>query len=230
MDVKIISILDDNYAYIIQSGGMVGVIDPGESQPIIDYLTEHDLKLNWVINTHKHWDHVNGNEKLIKKYGAKLAAPRECDGDPDVVLEGGEPFKFGDITFDVILTVGHTMGHVVLFDPTYRILFSADTLFVMGCGRVFEGTMEDMYQSMCAIKKLPPETAIYGGHEYTPANIKFAKHILPNNLAIFERAQILENQKCTMPTLLAEELKTNPFLIANNVDEFTTYRTAKDNF
>jgi len=230
MDVKIIPILDDNYAYVIQSAGFVGVIDPGESKPIIDYLEKENLSLNWVINTHKHWDHVNGNKKLIERYGAKLAAPIECDGEPDELLEDGKPFQFGDITFDVILTVGHTMGHVVLFDPIYRILFSADTLFVMGCGRVFEGTMDDMYQSMCAIKNLPPETAIFGGHEYTPANIDFAKHILPDNLAIFERAQLLEGQKCTMPTTLAEELATNPFLIANNLEEFTRYRKAKDNF
>ena len=230
MDVKIIPILDDNYAYVIQSGGMVGVIDPGESKPIIDYLDKENLALDWVINTHKHWDHVNGNKKLIEKYGAKLAAPAECDGDKDELLEDGKPFQFGDIEFQVILTVGHTMGHVVLFDPIYRILFSADTLFVMGCGRVFEGTMDDMYQSMCAIKKLPPETAIYGGHEYTPANIQFAKHILPDNLAIFERAQALEGKSCTMPTALAEELSTNPFLIADDLEEFTKYRTAKDNF
>lgn len=230
MDVKIIPILDDNYAYVIQSNGVVGVIDPGESKQVIEYLEGNDLSLDWVINTHKHWDHVNGNNKLIKKYGAKLAAPAECEGNADEVLEGGKLFHFGDVSFEVILTVGHTMGHVVLFDPTYRILFSADTLFVMGCGRVFEGTMEDMYQSMCAIKKLPPETAIYGGHEYTPANIKFAKHILPDNLAIFERSQALEGQKCTMPTTLADELSTNPFLIANDLVEFTKFREAKDNF
>ncbi len=230
MNVETIPILEDNYAYVITSGDMVGVIDPGESQPIIDYLESNDLKLDWVINTHKHWDHVNGNEKLIEKYGAKLAAPAECEGSPDELLEDGKPFTFGDIEFQIIETVGHTMGHVVLFDPTYRILFAADTLFVMGCGRVFEGTMEDMYQSMQAIKNLPPETAIYGGHEYTPANIKFAKHILPDNLAIFERSQALEGQKCTMPTTLAEELKTNPFLMAKTSEEFAKYRAAKDNF
>lgn len=229
MDVKIIPILDDNYAYVIQSGDTVGVIDPGESQPIIDYLESKNLSLDCVINTHKHWDHVNGNEKLIEKYNAKLVAPAEC-GDCDVLLSEENAFAFGDTVFQIFHTPGHTAGHIILFEPTYRILFSADTLFVMGCGRVFEGTMDDMYQSMKKIKSLPPETAIYGGHEYTPANIQFAKHILPDNLRVFERSQALEGQKCTMPTTLAEELTTNPFLLAKDLDEFTQYRQAKDSF
>ena len=229
MDVKIIPILDDNYAYIIQSGDEVGVVDPGESQHVIDYLDNNNLSLDWVINTHKHWDHVNGNEKLIEKYGAKLAAPPEC-GDADVVLHYEDAFAFGDTVFQIFHTPGHTAGHIILFNPTYRILFSGDTLFAMGCGRVFEGSMDDMYQSMQTVKSLPPETAIYCGHEYTKGNAKFAKHILPDNLAIFERSQKLEEEICTMPTTLAEELATNPFLLAKNLEEFTTYRQVKDSF
>ena len=229
MDVKIIPVLDDNYAYIIQSGGVTAVIDPGESLPIIQYLKDNDLNLDWVINTHKHWDHVNGNKKLLEKYGAKLAAPAECEG-AEMVLKDGEIFQCGDTKFEIILTRGHTSGHIILFDPTYRILFSGDTLFVMGCGRVFEGTMDDMYQSMQAIKKLPPETAIYCGHEYTAANIKFAKYIFPDNLSIFERAEILDGKSCTIPTTLASELMTNPFLMAETIDQFSDYRLKKDTF
>ena len=229
MDVHILPILDDNYAYIIQSAGLVGVIDPGESQPVIDYLNKKNLSLDWVINTHKHWDHVNGNKKLIQAYDARWAAPEEC-GEADEILKGGAPFIFGDIEFEIFATPGHTKGHVILFDPIYRILFAGDTLFAMGCGRVFEGTMEEMYQSMQIIKTLPPETAIYCGHEYTKSNAKFAKGILPNQLSIFDRANAIENQKCTIPTLLADELSTNPFLLAKNVQEFSEYRLKKDNF
>merc|ERR1711974_254041 len=161
------------------------------------YLNDHNLKLDWVINTHKHWDHVNGNKKLIEKYGAKLAAPAECEFDRDETLEDGKSFKFGNITFDITLTNGHTNGHVVLFDPTYRVLFSGDTLFAMGCGRLFEGTPADMFPAMEYIKSLPPETAIYCGHEYTLTNAKFALSIMEEDENIQSRARDVEGQDCT---------------------------------
>jgi hydroxyacylglutathione hydrolase len=229
MKVHIIPILSDNYAYVIQSGEHVAVIDPGEAQPVIEFLEENNLPLHWIINTHKHVDHTAGNNELIHEYRAKVAAPAEC-GRAEKLLQPRTGFHFGEIDFEVIATPGHTAGHVVLFDPTYRILFAGDTLFAMGCGRVFEGTMEEMYDSMQKIKALPPETAIYCGHEYTAANIKFAKHVLPTNLMVYERASQLYDMDCTMPTTLADELVTNPFLIAKTLDEFTEYRRAKDNF
>jgi hydroxyacylglutathione hydrolase len=230
MDVHIIPILDDNYAYIIQSGDMVGVVDPGEAQPIVDFLNGRGLGLDWVISTHHHGDHVDGNDDLIAKYDSKLAAPAECGGAPDVTLKHGEPFTFGDVTFDVYETSGHTKGHVVLFDPIYRILFSGDTLFAMGCGRLFEGSAEDMFKSMQIIKSLPPETAIYCGHEYTSTNAAFSSQILPDNIDIKTRAINIIGQPCTMPTTLATELVTNPFLIAKTVGEFTEFRIKRNNF
>jgi hydroxyacylglutathione hydrolase len=229
MDVSIIPILDDNYAYIIRSGSQVGVIDPGEAKPVIDYLQSNDLQLHWVMNTHRHGDHINGNKELLDMYDARLAAPTEC-GESDFVLEDGELFPFGDVAFQIFLTKGHTAGHIVLYDPTYRILFAGDTLFAMGCGRVFEGTMGDMFQSMQIIKQFPPETAIYCGHEYTKSNAIFARHILPDNEQIKSRLETIQNMDCTMPTLFAEELVTNPYLLAKNLDEFMAFRTAKDNF
>lgn len=229
MDVHIIPILDDNYAYIIQSGDMVGVIDPGEAQPIIDFLQNNNLTLDWIINTHKHWDHIDGNPALIQKYNPKIAAAGECDFDKDITLTHGESFTFGDITFDVTLTKGHTNGHVVLYDPTYRILFSGDTLFAMGCGRLFEGSPSDMFAAMAYIKTLPPETLIYCGHEYTATNATFAQSIMPNHKDIQARCVDIIGQSCTMPTILATELKTNPFLLAETVDQFTDYRRQRDN-
>ncbi len=229
MDVSIIPILEDNYAYVIQSGDMVGVVDPGEAGPVIAYLEQHNLNLDWIINTHHHWDHVGGNAELVVKYDCKVAAPSECKG-KNKVLKDGQNFEFGDIAFQIFLTSGHTMGHIVLFDPTYRILFSGDTLFAMGCGRLFEGTHADMFKSMQVIKSLPPETAIYGGHEYTADNAKFATHIMPDNADIKSRAMEIIGQECTMPTLQAIEMATNPYLIAETVEEFTKIRTAKDIF
>ena len=230
MDVSIVPILEDNYAYVIQSGDMVGVVDPSEADSVITYLEQHNLNLDWIINTHHYWDHVDGNDELIQKYGCKVAAPDECKGDKDVILKDGEAFRFGDIEFQIFLTSGHTMGHIVLYDPIYRILFAGDTLFTMGCGRLFEGTPADMFKSMQIIKSLPPETAIYCGHEYTGDNAKFATHIMPDNQDIRIRATEVIGQQCTMPTLQAVEMTTNPYLIVDTVEEFTKIRQAKDNF
>ena len=225
MKIHIIPILQDNYAYVVEEGDVTVVIDPGEAEPIIAFLEQNNLKPDWVINTHKHWDHVNGNAVILEKYNARLAAPAEC-GDSDHLLKDGDQF----LGFDVIETPGHTMGHIVLYHPVEKILFSGDTLFSMGCGRLFEGAADDIFPSIQHIKLLPPETQIYCGHEYTLSNAKFAANILPHNHDIQNRLSVISGQKCTIPTLLSEELKTNPFLLAETVEEFTRYRTAKDNF
>lgn len=230
MKIDIIPVLTDNYAYVIQSGNQVGVIDPGEADPVLVYLDSHHLKPDWVINTHRHGDHMAGNAAILNRFDAKLAAPAECKNDPDLILKNGDDFPFGDIVFKIHETKGHTQGHIILFDPTYRILFAGDTLFSMGCGRVLEGTMEDMYQSLQLIKSFPPETAIYCGHEYTHAHADFASHILPDNIDIKKRRINLTGKTCTMPTTLAVELTTNPFLLAKDLNEFTIFRKAKDRF
>lgn len=230
MEVHIVPILNDNYAYIVQTDNAVAVIDPGEARPIMDYLTEHLFEVDWIINTHKHGDHTSGNVELKDAYDCKLAAPRECDGHIDFTLEDGAVFPLGNLEFRVLLTKGHTAGHVVLFEPNRKILFSGDTLFVMGCGRVFEGSADDMFTSMQRIKSLSLETKIYCGHEYTKANAAFARHILPDNPDIQKRAEDLANFDCTVPTTLAEELKTNPFLLADSPEQFAEYRKAKDRF
>lgn len=230
MQVHIVPILKDNYAYIIQTDTDVAIVDPGDAAPVLAYLDEHGLHPNWIINTHRHGDHVDGNVHLKDAFDCKLAAPAECDGDIDTVLSDGDVFSFGNLEFQIIQTKGHTAGHIVLFEPTRKILFSGDTLFVMGCGRVFEGTPDDMFISLKKIKELPPETKIYCGHEYTAANANFAVHILPDNEDVAQARREMLGQKCTVPTLLSRELKTNPFLLANSVSEFAKYRAAKDRF
>lgn len=231
MQIHIVPILSDNYCYIVETDTDIAVIDPGEAEAVLAYLKGHDLTPNWIINTHKHRDHVDGNARLLQEFdGCKLAAPDECSGDIDLILADGDMFDLGHLEFEIILTAGHTAGHIVLFEPHEKILFSGDTLFVMGCGRLFEGSAEQMFHAMQRIKALPPETKIYCGHEYTLSNAKFAHHIMPDNQDIANRLEIVKGQSCTVPTTLGEELKTNPFLIAETVDQFAEYREGKDRF
>ena len=229
MHIYIVPILKDNYAYVIESAGQVAVIDPGEAKPIVDFLTDHAMAPDWIINTHKHGDHTAGNIELLDAYGCKLAAPAEC-GAADLILADGGVLDIGEVTLQCFHTPGHTAGHVILYEPNDKVLFSGDTLFAMGCGRVFEGTMAEMFVSMQIIKSLPPETRIYCGHEYTLASAEFAAHILPDNVDIQQRLEQVRGQACTIPTTLDQELKTNPFLIAETVEEFAEYRKAKDRF
>lgn len=230
VEVFVVPVLEDNYAYIIQSGDQCAVIDPGEAKPVVEALTKHLLEPDWIINTHKHWDHVDGNNEILEAYeDCKVAAPAECGG-ADVTLEDGDTFTLGDTNFQIILTKGHTEGHIVLFDPASKTLFSGDTLFSMGCGRLFEGSADDMFAAMCKIKALPPETLIYFGHEYTASNAKFATHLYPENQEILKRAGEVSSQPQTVPTRLDIELKTNPFLLVETLEEFGDFRARKDKF
>ena len=230
MEIHIVPILKDNYAYVIQTDTEVAIVDPGEAKPVVEFLTKQQLQPNWIINTHKHWDHVNGNLELMEAYDCNLAAPAECEGHIDVVLRDGAVFALGDLVFQIILTKGHTAGHIILFEPNEKIMFSGDTLFAMGCGRLFEGSPSDMFVAMEKIKSLPVDTKIFAGHEYTLSNAKFAKHLLPDNHYIAKRYEVVKQAKCTMPTTLEQELKTNPYLLADSVQQFAKYRAAKDKF
>lgn len=230
LHVHTISILQDNYAYVIQSGRQCAVIDPGEAKPIVTFLTDHVLTPDWIINTHKHSDHVGGNNELREVYpDCKLAAPAEC-GASDYELQDGSIFELDVTCFHIYETKGHTNGHIILYDGDSKTLFTGDTLFVMGCGRLFEGTPEDMFKAMTLIKTFPPETKIYCGHEYTKANAKFARYILPDSKVITARYDDVMRTGVNVPTTLAQELKTNPFLIAETIEDLATYRRKKDNF
>jgi hydroxyacylglutathione hydrolase len=228
-DIHVLPILSDNYAFIIRSGDQVGVIDPGEAQPFIDFLDDKGWDLDVVINTHHHWDHTDGNQGLIDRYHARWAAPAEC-GQADEILEEGTPFQFGDTEFQIIHGSGHTKGHVSLYSAADHVLFSGDNLFAMGCGRLFEDTAEAMFDGLQKLKSLPSETLVYFGHEYTASNAKFAAHLFPDNQDILARCGEVSNQIQTIPTRLADELKTNPFLLAETVEQFTDYRKQKDDF
>ena len=229
LDVHILPILDDNYAFVIRSNGVVGVIDPGESKPFIDFLDDKGWPLDMVINTHHHGDHTDGNTDLLDKYNAKWIAPKEC-GTADEVLTEGTPFVFGGTEFQIIHGSGHTKGHVCLYSAADKVLFSGDNLFAMGCGRLFEDTPAAMFEGLQKLKSLPDDVTVYFGHEYTASNAKFSAHILPDNKDIADRCETVLTQSCTIPTMMGVEKKTNPFLIADTAEKFTEYRAAKDNF
>lgn len=229
MDIHILPILKDNYAFVIRSNGLTGVIDPGEAQPFIDFLDDKGWSLDWIINTHHHSDHTNGNANLITRYGAKVAAPKEC-GKADVTLKDGDQFQFGETVFAIIETPGHTMGHVCLYSARDKALFSGDTVFASGCGRLFEGTPSNMYTSFEKFSRLPDDTTIYFGHEYTKTNCKFASDLLSDNYAVQKRLEEVEGKSSTIPTTLAQEKMVNPFFLAKDEDEFARYRKVRDGY
>ena len=238
MDIEIIPILKDNYAYLLKtSDGVTAIVDPGEADPIIDVLEAQGLKLDYILNTHHHWDHVNGNPKLKATYGATLVAP-EKDAhqikDVDETLKEDDVFTLGNETAKIIETPGHTMGHICYYFEDAKALFTGDTVFSMSCGRLFEGTPADMFSSFQKLKALPDDVMMYCGHEYTRANAGFCLAHDKNNedlkKRIAEVKALREKDMPTLPVALGVEKKTNIFMKAQSADEFAELRTAKDNF
>ena len=227
MQVIPISCLTDNYAYIINddSSKIVGVIDPSESSPIISFLKKNNLKLNYILNTHHHYDHIGGNIELKKKYNAKVIGFK---GDShripgiDIILENNEEWDFGNSTVKVLHIPGHTLGHICFFFQKEKIAFTGDTLFSLGCGRIFEGDHKQMLTSLNKIKKLPKDTKIYCGHEYTYKNAEFCMKHDGNNINLkkhFEKIKKLREKNLpTIPTKLEDELKSNIFLRCDQND------------
>ena len=237
LDVKALPILKDNYTFIIQSNDKVGLIDVGDAQPIIEYLTEYGLNPDFLFTTHHHWDHIDGIEEIKERYNPHHIAPEKDQARIPQIDQGvveGDKINFGSEIIQVIETPGHTKNHVVFYCQNSKILFSTDTLFAMGCGRLFEGTAEDMFTSFQKLKVLPNETIIYFGHEYTLAHAEFCHSVLPHNKEIKVRHNkikaLQEAGKPTIPTTLALEKGTNIFMMAESAEEFKKYRDLKDKF
>lgn len=237
LNVTLLPILSDNYTYIIESGGNVGVIDPGEAEPIISFFKKKNIKPSIIFNTHHHYDHTDGNVALKEKYGCKIIGPEKDKHrikEMDQGIGEKDTLQFGNEKIEIIDTVGHTSGHICFYFPDSHILFSGDTVFAMGCGRLFEGNAEDMYQSFSKIKKLPDNTKIYCGHEYTMSNAQFCLSIEPENEELMKRmadVQKMREEKIpTIPTTLGLEKETNVFMRAKTVQEFKQYRDLKDKF
>lgn len=236
--VTILPVLKDNYAYLLQSeDGVTAVIDPGEAEPISKHLESHGLNLDFILNTHHHGDHTAGNAALKDKYGSKIFGPeheRSKIPAQDFGLSEKDSFFLGKERMQVLETPGHTAGSICFYFPESGILFTGDTLFLMGCGRLFEGTPEQMFHSLHKILALPDETLIYCGHEYTLEATDFCLSIEPDNAALKKRqaeVRILDQQKKpTVPATLRIEKETNVFLRAKNVEKFSEYRLKRNNF
>ena len=186
MDIEIIPCLNDNYSYLIKDDqtSTVAIIDPSEFEPCDKKINEKYKKLDFILNTHHHFDHVGGNTELKKKYGSKILGfekDKKRIPEIDVQLKDDQEFKIGSLDFKTIFIPGHTSGHIAFYLKKEKVIFTGDTLFSLGCGRVFEGTYEEMFNSLKKIKSLPEDTKIYCGHEYTKNNFEFCFKFNPNN-------------------------------------------------
>lgn len=236
--IHIIPILRDNYCYLIEGADkQCAIIDPGEVKSVQLYIEQHGLKPIAILNTHHHADHIAGNADLKKHYQIPVIGPKaEAKHIPnmDRGLDEGDRFSEAGIDLSVIATPGHTNGHIVFYWEKESALFAGDTLFSMGCGRLLEGTAQDMYNSLQKLKALPAETQIYCGHEYTQSNGAFALSVDPDNVDLKVRLEEVRklrlNNRPTLPVSLATEMKTNPFLRAASLNDFAGLRARKDNF
>ena len=254
INIEPIKAFDDNYIWLMTTNEGSIVIDPGESKNLLKAIEKKNIKLDAILITHHHYDHTGGIEELLMKYpNLKVYGP---NNNIDLIksrLRDGELLNIIGIDFEVIEIPGHTLDHIAYYANINNspILFCGDTLFAGGCGRVFEGTFDQMYESLMKLKKLPKNTRIYCGHEYTINNLKFAKAVEPDNIDLIARyndvLDLRKNNIPTLPSTLSIELKTNPFLRAekNNVQKiisnkfktgfsekeiFSALRQWKDNF
>ncbi|MBV8061139.1 MAG: hydroxyacylglutathione hydrolase [Alphaproteobacteria bacterium] len=215
----------DNYIPLIADLdlGLAMVVDPGDAAVVDRTLKEHNLSLTLILNTHHHNDHIGGNQKLAHDYGAPIIAPTQERGRIKDITRGvvqGDTVTFSTLRGDVIETHGHTSGHISYYFPALKALFCGDTLFSLGCGRLFEGTAPQMWESLKRLRSLPDDTQVYCAHEYTLANAKFATAVDPDNQALKDRVAeakaLRKNNTPTIPTLMGVEKATNPFLRADD--------------
>ena len=253
LEIQYIPILSDNYAYLAHDPGTgaTAAVDPAVAGPVCAALDRLGWKLTHILNTHHHDDHVGGNMELKRATGCKIVGSRaEASSTPGVDMEVGEgdEVAIGGQTARVFLVPGHTRGHVAYWFEDSRALFSGDALFSLGCGRLFEGTAEQMWSSLNKLRALPDETNVYCAHEYTSANADFALTIEPGNAALKARAENVQALrwagKPTVPSTMAEEKTANPFLRADQpelikaaglagkdaVSVFAEIRRRKDSF
>lgn len=229
----------DNYGFLLHDpeSGLTASIDAPDGAEILRQCEDHGLTLTHTLNTHHHFDHVGGNQMLKEQHGVTIIGP-EADKARiphiDITVSDGEIFKFGSYDIHVMHTPGHTNGHCAYYIPALESAFVGDVLFALGCGRLFEGTAEQMFNSMAKLTALPDNTEIYCAHEYTLSNGKFAQSVDPENSSLnvyMETAkQLREDGIPTIPTTIAREKAANPFVRAQSAKEFGELRAAKDNF
>ncbi|MBE9604658.1 hydroxyacylglutathione hydrolase [Acetobacteraceae bacterium H6797] len=237
--VTAIPCLSDNYAWLLkdEATGTIGLCDPGESAPMIPAIEAAGGKLDWIILTHHHGDHIDGVADLVARYGAKVVGATADEHrlpKLDQKVVEGDFFSLGESRARVIDTPGHTRGHIAFYFADGGVLLCGDTLFALGCGRLLEGTPAEMFLSLTKLAALPSETLVCCGHEYTLSNARYALTVEPDNAALQSRAAAAEalraEGKPTVPVTVGQEMAANPFLRAKDVDTLARIRLGKDNF
>ena len=225
LEIVTIPCLSDNYAFLAHdaTSGQTALIDAPEPGPILKELDARGWKLSHILLTHHHWDHVDGLPGILEKHPASvIGAAADAHRLPplDVKVAEGDVFEVGGEPVQVLDVLGHTVGHVAYYMPESSVVFTADSLMALGCGRLFEGTPEQMWASLSKLSALPDETIVCSGHEYTQSNAKFALTIDPSNAALQDRAAEIDRARAageaTVPSSLALEKATNPFLRPND--------------
>ncbi len=239
IEIVPVPVLSDNYVWLMRddASGETVVIDPAVAEPVLAAADARGWRITQVWNTHWHADHVGGNAGIKAATGAVITGPRaeaEKIGTLDRTVMEGDRVAIGGLAGDVIAVGAHTAGHIAIHLPDAKAVFVGDTMFKMGCGRLFEGTPEDMYAAMRKLDALPGETRVYCAHEYTVANGKYAVVAEPANAdiraALAESERLRAEGKPTLPTTIAVERATNPFLRARDAVELGERRAAKDSF
>ncbi len=253
LEIHQVAVLNDNYVYLAHdaSSGATAIVDPAVVGPVLDAAAQKGWTITHVLNTHHHGDHTGGNLEIKEHTGCTIIGPRaDSDRIPgiDVQLGDGDSFKMGNAMAKVFDVPGHTRGHIAFWFEDSDALFCGDTLFALGCGRLFEGTPQQMWSSLSKLKDLPAETRVFCAHEYTQSNARFALSVEPDNAALVARAAEIDEKRSqglpTVPSTMQMERDTNPFLRPDSADlqrtiglmdsdivsVFAETRRLKDNF
>src|SRR5690348_2709139 len=238
LEIVAVPVLTDNYVWLIHNPatGETAAVDPSVAEPVLNAVAARGWAITEVLNTHWHPDHTGGNESIKAATGCSIIAPDEARrvSQVDRVVAEGDRVTVAGAEAVVWDIPAHTAGHIAYYFEDEGMIFVGDTMFAMGCGRLFEGSAEQMYSNMQRIAALPGDVRIYCGHEYTLANARFAEHVEPGNAAVRRRiteVKLLRDEgKITLPTTVAQERETNPFVRSTDVEEFARRRAAKDSF
>src|SRR5262245_60357309 len=224
LDIVRIPVLNDNYVWLMREpqSGAVGVVDPAVAGPVLTEAAKRRWKITHILNTHHHGDHVRGNREIKEATGCTIVGPRRDRAripGIDVEVDDGERYRLGEAEADVFFVPGHTSGHIAYAFREQKALFCGDTLFALGCGRMFEGTPQQMWGSLSRLRALPDDMKVYCAHEYTQSNARFAVTVEADNDKLLKRSAAIAAARAkgeaTVPSLLGEEKATNPFLRAD---------------